>query len=96
MAVLKYASMAELKEAIQARRVIRFTYHGDQFEAEPHALDCPLARGGFYLTAWVAKAPNHDLLGWANFRYSEMRAMDVLPRVFLARAVPRFRRDSPG
>jgi len=85
MALHKNALMADLRGAIRHYRVIRFTYEGRKYEAEPHELGRNPVTGTYEVRTWVRKGPDDDLPGWKTFHYWKMRALDVMPDRFLPR-----------
>ncbi|WP_341407068.1 hypothetical protein [Luteolibacter soli] len=78
--------MADLRGAIRHYRVIRFTYDGRKYEAEPHELSRNPVTGTSELKAWVRRSSAGGDSRWMTFHYWSIRAMDVLPDKFLPRA----------
>jgi hypothetical protein len=88
MATLKYASLAELRRAIRESRAIRFVYKGKSYEADPHFLESAPITHALYLSAWISGGSGGWPPGWRKFRYSEMRAMEILHFKFTPRPRP--------
>lgn len=82
-AVLPYASLDTVREAIRTRHLIRFTYRKTQVVAEPHLLGSARRTHAFVLCAWRLSPEQGDGgEGWENFRYAEMRDMEILDENF--------------
>jgi hypothetical protein len=72
--VLPYASLDHVREAIRARRLIRFSYRKGLFRAEPHLLGNAKKTHAFIVCAWYMEPGE----GWELFRYAEMRDVEIL------------------
>lgn len=75
----KPASFLALRSAIIEEVMIRFWYHGETIEAEPHALLQANRSGAFVLAAW------HKPDGWSYYRFAEMRGLLVTNKRFSPR-----------
>ena len=89
MATRKHAQMADLRGAIRACRVIRFSFRGKDYEAEPHMVGSAPVTGTYMLTAWVRKAGDGSPPGWRKFPYWQLRDLRIGSEVFPIRTMPR-------
>src|SRR5688500_15373681 len=85
MSGLSYASLLELREAIQNHRPIRFTAGGVTYTAEPHSLISAKRSGSFQLIVWVTDGSDVSAPGWRKFNYCAVRGLDVLRGAFTPR-----------
>lgn len=85
MPILPYASIADLREAVHRKILIRFAYCGLTYTVEPHEILTNPRSGAFELAAWVIEFPDGSDSTWRRFRYSFIRGMDVLPLKFESR-----------
>lgn len=75
-----YASLPDLRQAIQRRRVIRFTLRGTDLQAEPFLLGSARTTSAMVLVAYILGEGG----GWATIRFHEIRDMEVTTETFYA------------
>jgi predicted DNA-binding transcriptional regulator YafY len=70
---LDYAAPADIRSAIELRRVIRFSYKGARLEAEPHLFGAARKTSALILVLWVCG----DRGGWRTVRFHDVRDLEV-------------------
>lgn len=75
---LDYAAPAEIRAAIEHRRVIRFSYKGVRLEAEPHLFGAARKTSALILVLWV----RGDAGGWRTIRFHDVRDLEVAKETF--------------
>lgn len=81
MPKLEYASLSDIRRAIQLHRVITFQSHGLQYEVEPHLLGIATRGEGFLVLGWVKGQDD----GWKSFRFAMIRGMEITLETFYPR-----------
>ena len=73
---LPYASLQKIRDAIQQRRIVVFSYNKTQVRVEPHLLGHARGSGALVLCGWSEET------GWQNYRYFSIRDFNALPDYF--------------
>lgn len=83
---LPYASLHDLRTAIRQNQPVTFNFRGAHWTVEPHQLAQAPRTDAIVLQGWVREGPLAEC--WAVFRYSDMRALKILPQRFTPRPMP--------
>lgn len=83
---LPYVSLAALKSAHSASRLIKFTAAGKEWTIEPHELAHAPKTKALVVRGRVIEGEHVG--EWFEFRYSEMREGRVLTTAFIPQRVP--------
>jgi hypothetical protein len=89
MGTQKHAQMADLRAAVRACRVIRFSFRGKEYEVEPHMVGSAPGTGTYTLSAWVRSASDGSPPGWKKFPYWQIRDLRIEPATFAIRPMPK-------
>jgi len=78
MPVLPYANLEDVRYAIRNRHLVAFMHRKVRYLAEPHLLGNVRKTHALVLVAYGIKPEE----GWGQFRYSEIRDLEVLREHF--------------
>ena len=76
---LPYASLADLRRAIQRRRLIRFHHRGAEVVTEPHLLGKGNRTGAYYVKCFGTGEE------WTYYRFCEVRGLEETKDAFSPR-----------
>ena len=79
MSLLRYASLDDVRRAIQHRRLLSFSYRKQRVRVEPHLLGNARKTHALILYGWR----NAPVEGWEHFRFAEIRDLELLDEQFM-------------
>lgn len=83
--------MHELREAIEARKVVRFICAKLHYLAEPYLIDNDPRTLTFVVIFYVIEGPGGpDGMGWKRIRFSNLRELEIQREKFTPRPIRRW------